>query len=31
MKRFFRSRHGIRSDEEVLLFPAVARLSRDGG
>ena len=31
MKRFFRSRHGIRSDEEVLLFPTVARLSPDGG
>ena len=30
MKRLFRSRHGIRSDEEVLLFPAVARLSPDG-
>ncbi len=30
MTRLLRSRHGIRSDEEVLLFPAVARLSPDG-
>ena len=29
MRRFFRSRRGIRSDEEVLLFPCVARLSAD--
>ena len=30
MRALFRPRPGIRSDEEVLLFPAVARISPDG-